>query len=166
MLVDHAFTLPMKLLWPDGGAPPAVPLCINTVQFPLPSARRVWALGQALGEAIRAWDSDKRVLVLGSGGLSHQLDGRRAGFINKDFDQRFMGSLVEQPEWATGPAWCTGTTTSPSPTPPPARWPWRPPEPAPAPSQARPYRATSVPSMKGRCPYSTSSHWLPKGSRK
>ena len=101
MLVDHAFTLPMKLLWPDGDAPPAVPLCINTVQFPLPSARRVWALGRAVGEAVRAWDSDKRVLVLGTGGLSHQLDGRRAGFINKDFDQRFMRSLVEQPDWAT-----------------------------------------------------------------
>ncbi len=101
MRVDHAFTLPMKLLWPDGDAPPAVPLCINTVQFPLPSARRVWALGRALGEAIRAWDSDKRVLVLGSGGLSHQLDGQRAGFINKDFDQRFMRSLVEQPDWVT-----------------------------------------------------------------
>ena len=101
MLVDHAFTLPMKLLWPDGDAPPAVPLCINTVQFPLPSARRVWALGRAVGEAVRAWDSDKRVVVLGTGGLSHQLDGRRAGFINKDFDQRFMRSLVEQPDWAT-----------------------------------------------------------------
>ncbi len=101
MQVDHAFTLPMKLLWPEGDAPPAVPLCINTVQFPLPGARRVWALGRALGEAIRAWDSDKRVLVLGSGGLSHQLDGRRAGFINKDFDQRFMRSLLEQPDWAT-----------------------------------------------------------------
>ena len=101
MQVDHAFTLPMKLLWPEGDAPPAVPLCINTVQFPLPSARRVWALGRAVGEAVRAWDSDKRVLVLGTGGLSHQLDGRRAGFINKDFDQRFMRSLVEQPDWAT-----------------------------------------------------------------
>jgi protocatechuate 4,5-dioxygenase beta chain len=54
-----------------------------------------------VGEAVRAWDSDKRVLVLGTGGLSHQLDGRRAGFINKDFDQRFMRSLVEQPDWAT-----------------------------------------------------------------
>ncbi len=101
MQVDHAFTLPMKLLWPDGDAPPAVPLCINTVQFPLPSARRVWALGRAVGEAVRAWDSDKRVVVLGTGGLSHQLDGRRAGFINKDFDQRFMRSLVDEPDWAT-----------------------------------------------------------------
>ena len=101
MQVDHAFTLPMKLLWPDGDAPPAVPLCINTVQFPLPSARRVWALGRAVGEAVRAWDSDKRVVVLGTGGLSHQLDGRRAGFINKDFDQRLMRSLVDEPDWAT-----------------------------------------------------------------
>ena len=101
MLVDHAFTLPMKLLWPDGRAPAAVPLCINTVQFPLPGARRVWALGEALGRAIRSWDSEQRVVVIGSGGLSHQLDGQRAGFINKDFDQRFLRSLVDDPTWAT-----------------------------------------------------------------
>ncbi len=101
MLVDHAFTLPMKLLWPDGQAPATVPLCINTVQFPLPGARRVWALGEALGRAIRSWDSEQRVVVIGSGGLSHQLDGQRAGFINKDFDQRFLRSLVDDPTWAT-----------------------------------------------------------------
>lgn len=101
MLVDHAFTLPMKLLWPRGDAPATVPVCINTVQFPLPSASRVWALGRALGDAIRGWDSAKRVVVVGTGGLSHQLDGRRAGFINKDFDRRFMRSLVDEPDWAT-----------------------------------------------------------------
>ena len=71
------------------------------MQFPLPGARRVWALGEALGRAIRSWDSEQRVVVIGSGGLSHQLDGRRAGFINKDFDQRFLRSLVEDPTWAT-----------------------------------------------------------------
>ncbi len=103
MLVDHAFTLPMALLWPDQVWPvKVVPVCINTVQFPLPTAARCWKLGQAVGRAIRAWDSAARVVVLGTGGLSHQLDGERAGFINKDFDLRFMDSLVsDQPDWAT-----------------------------------------------------------------
>lgn len=101
MLVDHAFTLPLKLFWPRGVPVTTVPVCINTVQFPLPSARRCFALGQAVGEAIRAWDSDKRVVVIGTGGLSHQLDGERAGFINKTFDLKFMDSLVNDPEWAT-----------------------------------------------------------------
>ena len=102
MLVDHAVTLPLKLFWPDGNCPVAiVPVCINTVQYPLPSARRCYALGQAVGEAIRSWGSDQRVVVIGSGGLSHQLDGARAGFINKPFDLKFMDSLVNEPEWAT-----------------------------------------------------------------
>ena len=61
MLVDHACTLPMKLLWPDGDCPSVVPVCINTVQFPLPSARRVYALGRAVGDAIHTWESDKKV---------------------------------------------------------------------------------------------------------
>jgi protocatechuate 4,5-dioxygenase beta chain len=103
MLVDHAFTLPMKLLYPEAGACPirTVPICINTVQFPLPSAKRCFELGRAVGNAIRAWNSGSRVVVLGTGGLSHQLDGQRAGFINKQFDIKFMDSLVSNPEWAT-----------------------------------------------------------------
>ena len=100
MLVDHAFTLPFKLFWPEGDGPLTVPVCINTVQFPLPSARRCVALGRAVGEAVAAWDGDKKVVMIGSGGLSHQLEGRRAGFINKPFDLRFMQSMVDEPEWA------------------------------------------------------------------
>ncbi len=103
MNIDHAVSLPMALLWPGQGAWPVrvVPVCINTVQFPLPSAARCYKLGQAVGRAIRSWDSDQRVVVMGTGGLSHQLDGERAGFINKDFDLKFMDSLLADPAWAT-----------------------------------------------------------------
>ncbi len=102
MLVDHAFTLPMALLWPDQAWPvTVVPVCINTVQFPLPSAKRCWALGEAVGRAVRNIPGDQRVMFLGTGGLSHQLDGERAGFINKDFDLQFMESLIQHPQWAT-----------------------------------------------------------------
>ena len=102
MLVDHAFTLPMALLWPDQQWPVrTVPVCINTVQDPLPSAARCYKLGQALGRAVASWPGDEKVVVLGTGGLSHQLDGERAGFINKPFDLKFMASLVDDPLWAT-----------------------------------------------------------------
>ena len=103
MLVDHAFTLPLKLMWPDHVSPPVItiPICINTVQFPLPSAKRCFKLGQAVGRAIQSWDDDLKVVMVGTGGLSHQLDGQRAGFINKTFDTEFMDSLVQNPEWAT-----------------------------------------------------------------
>jgi protocatechuate 4,5-dioxygenase, beta chain len=82
MLVDHAFTLPFKLFWPKGDGPAAVPVCINTVQFPLPSAKRCVALGREVGEAVAAWDSDKKVVMIGSGGLSHQLR-RPAGRLHQ-----------------------------------------------------------------------------------
>lgn len=103
MLVDHAFTLPMALLWPEQGNWPmrTVPVCVNTVQFPLPTAARCYKLGQAIGRAIEAWDEDARVVIIGSGGLSHQLDGQRAGFINKDFDLMFMEKLISDPLWVT-----------------------------------------------------------------
>jgi protocatechuate 4,5-dioxygenase beta chain len=103
MLVDHAFTVPMALLWPGQGAWPVrtVPVCVNTVQFPLPSAARCYKLGEAIGRALQSWQQDARVLIVGTGGLSHQLDGTRAGFINKDFDLKFMDSLMAEPKWAT-----------------------------------------------------------------
>ncbi len=102
MLVDHAFTLPMALLWPDQHWPvTVVPVCINTVLFPLPTAARCYKLGQAVGRAVQAWARDARVVVLGTGGLSHQLEGERAGHINKPFDLQFMDSLTRDPTWAT-----------------------------------------------------------------
>lgn len=106
MLVDHAFCLPMALLWPDADAQGAwpvttVPVCLNTVQFPLPTAKRCYQLGEAIGRAVASWNSDARVVIIGTGGLSHQLDGQRAGFINKEFDLQFMQSLVSDPAWAT-----------------------------------------------------------------
>ena len=103
MLVDHAFTLPLALLWPNRKKCPVrtVPVCLNTVQFPLPTAARCFKFGLAIGRAIESWDRDVRVVVIGTGGLSHQLDGQRAGFINKEFDLLFMEKLVSDPMWAT-----------------------------------------------------------------
>ncbi|HLY54106.1 MAG TPA: class III extradiol dioxygenase family protein [Stellaceae bacterium] len=102
MLVDHAFAIPMALLWPGGDWPVrTVPVCINTVQHPLPSPQRCLRLGEAIGRAIAAYPSDQRVLVIATGGLSHQLDGERAGFINKEFDLLFLEKLVSDPEALT-----------------------------------------------------------------
>ena len=103
MAVDHAVCNPMQLLWPGGGPWPVriVPVEINTVQFPLPSAARCWEFGRAIGRAVASYPSAERVVVIGTGGLSHQLDGERAGFINKEFDRKFMASMVTDPSWAT-----------------------------------------------------------------
>jgi protocatechuate 4,5-dioxygenase beta chain len=103
MLVDHALTLPMALLWPGGGDWPVriVPIAMNHVQHPLPSPRRAYHLGQSVGRALASWAGDARVVVIGTGGLSHQLDGERAGFINKPFDLMCMDALVDDPEKLT-----------------------------------------------------------------
>jgi protocatechuate 4,5-dioxygenase beta chain len=98
VLVDHAFTVPLQLLWPEGCRLPTVPVMVNTVQSPLPSPARCIKFGRALGRAIESWPREQRVLVLGTGGLSHQLDGPRAGFINRDFDLMCMAKIVEAPE--------------------------------------------------------------------
>lgn len=103
MLVDHAFVLPLNLLWADADRRTikTVPVCVNTVQYPLPSAKRCFKLGQAIGRAIESYDRELKVVVIGSGGLSHQLDGERAGFINKEFDLMCMDKLVSEPEMLT-----------------------------------------------------------------
>jgi protocatechuate 4,5-dioxygenase beta chain len=102
MLVDHAFTIPMKLLWPKGPPVKVVPIAINTVQHPLPSPARCFKLGQAVGRAIERYDGEEqKVVFIGTGGLSHQLDGSRAGFINKPFDKMCLERIVEEPRCLT-----------------------------------------------------------------
>jgi protocatechuate 4,5-dioxygenase, beta chain len=100
MMIDHAVTIPLSLMWPGGGRWPVkiVPVAINTVQHPLPSLSRCYKLGRAVGRALEAYDKDLKVMVIGTGGLSHQLDGERAGFINKEFDQLCMDTLVCDPD--------------------------------------------------------------------
>jgi protocatechuate 4,5-dioxygenase beta chain len=78
-----------------------VPIAINTIQHPLPSAARCFKLGQAVGRAIEAFPQDLQVVILGTGGLSHQLEGTRAGFINKEFDLMCMDKLVSDPTTLT-----------------------------------------------------------------
>ena len=100
MAMDHAFINPMRLFWPTEN-PPAIktiPVAINTVQFPLPRPARCYALGKAIGNAVASWPTEEKVVVIGTGGMSHQLDGERAGFINKKFDEMCMEALLNDPE--------------------------------------------------------------------
>jgi len=95
MLIDHAVTIPLELMWPGQRAPVRIiPISINTVQHPLPSLTRCLKLGQSVGRALQSYPQDLRVLIIGTGGLSHQLDGERAGFLNKEFDQLCLDNLA------------------------------------------------------------------------
>jgi len=78
-----------------------VPFAINTVQHPLPSLMRCLKLGRSIGRALESYEQKLRVMVVGTGGLSHQLDGKRAGFINKEFDQFCLDKIVNEPEALT-----------------------------------------------------------------
>ncbi len=99
MLVDHAVTIPLALMWPGQNWPvKIVPVAINTVQHPLPSMARCFNLGRSIARGLESYRPDLKVLVIGTGGLSHQLDGERAGFINKDFDRLCMDKLAADPE--------------------------------------------------------------------
>ena len=104
MLVDHGFVVPMALMWRHLPEWPvkAIPLAVNTVQHPIPSARRLYKLGRALRYAIETYPEDVKVVVLGTGGMSHQLQGERAGYIDVDFDLQCMDSIIDDPDWLAG----------------------------------------------------------------
>src|SRR5262245_50022660 len=95
--LDHGVLSPLPLLWPHKPDWPGavVPVQINVVQHPLPSAMRCFKFGQAFRRAIRSYPEDLTVAVVGTGGLSHQLHGERTGFNNTDWDMRFL-DLVER----------------------------------------------------------------------
>ena len=101
MLVDHGFIVPMALMWrhlPDWPVK-GIPLAINTLQHPIPTARRLYKLGGALRKAIESYPDDLKVVIFGTGGMSHQLQGERAGIIDVDYDLRCMESIVSDPDW-------------------------------------------------------------------
>ena len=101
LAVEHGFLVPMNLCFPHGanGWPVrAIPLQVNVVQHPLPTARRCYQLGQALRAAVASYPGDVRVVVMGTGGMSHQLQGKRFGFMNEKFDQWFLDQLEADPE--------------------------------------------------------------------
>lgn len=99
MVVDHGLTVPLSLMcgqpqeWPFK----VVPLCVNVVQYPPPTGARCFELGRAIRKAVEAYDEDLKVVVFGTGGMSHQLHGERAGIINREWDNRFLDDLSADP---------------------------------------------------------------------
>jgi protocatechuate 4,5-dioxygenase beta chain len=99
MDVDHGLTVPLSLMCgqPQAWPCPVIPLAVNVVQYPVPSGQRCFNLGKAIAHAVRSFDGDLNVQIWGTGGMSHQLQGPRAGLINKEFDNAFLDRLIADP---------------------------------------------------------------------
>ena len=99
MAVDHGLTVPLSLMCgqPDAWPFKVIPFAVNVVQYPVPSGRRCFALGQAIRRAVESYDEDLNVQIWGTGGMSHQLQGPRAGLINAAWDNRFLDRLIADP---------------------------------------------------------------------
>jgi protocatechuate 4,5-dioxygenase beta chain len=100
MDVDHGLTVPLSLMFGQPNQWPCrvVPLAVNVVQYPPPTGNRCYQLGKAIRKAVESFGSDERIVIMGTGGMSHQLQGPRAGFINKAFDKEFLDGLTKDPE--------------------------------------------------------------------
>ncbi|MGH8185653.1 MAG: class III extradiol dioxygenase subunit beta, partial [Steroidobacteraceae bacterium] len=100
MDVDHGLTVPLSLMFDQPQAWPCrvIPFAVNVVQYPPPSGNRCYQLGKALRRAIDSFDEKLDVQVWGTGGMSHQLQGPRAGLINKEFDNEFLDRLADDPQ--------------------------------------------------------------------
>ncbi|HEU0045423.1 class III extradiol dioxygenase subunit beta [Sphingomonas sp.] len=98
--VDHGLTVPLSLLFGQVDRWPAkvIPLAVNVVTYPPPSGNRCWMLGEAIARAVASFPEDLNVQVWGTGGMSHQLQGPRAGLINKSWDQAFLDGLTQDPQ--------------------------------------------------------------------
>jgi protocatechuate 4,5-dioxygenase beta chain len=103
MEVDHGLTVPLSLMcgeldpvkdaWPC----PVIPFAVNVVQYPVPSGQRCFNLGQAIRKAVESYDDDLHVHIWGTGGMSHQLQGARAGLINREWDNAWLDKLIQDP---------------------------------------------------------------------
>jgi 3-O-methylgallate 3,4-dioxygenase len=84
--VGHAFSFLYRRVLP-GGMLPMVPVMVNTYYPPnQPTPKRCYAFGQAVRQAVESWDSDKRVAIMASGGLSHVV-------IDEEIDQMTIDGL-------------------------------------------------------------------------
>jgi protocatechuate 4,5-dioxygenase beta chain len=98
--VDHGLTVPLSIAcgqpaeWPFK----VIPIEVNVILYPQPTGRRCYALGQAIRRAVEAYDKDLRVVVFGTGGMSHQIHGERSGLINKEWDTAFLNDLTADPQ--------------------------------------------------------------------
>lgn len=102
MEVDHGLTVSLSVAYgqPDAWPCKVIPLAVNVVQYPPPTGNRCFRLGQAIRRAIDSYPGNERVVIFGTGGLSHQLQAQRAGLINTEWDARFLDLLVNDPEAA------------------------------------------------------------------
>jgi len=100
MAVDHGLTVPLSLMcgqteeWPFR----VIPLAVNVVQYPPPTGKRCFDLGRAIRKAVASFEQDLKIVVFGTGGMSHQLHGERAGLINREWDTRFLDDLTANPQ--------------------------------------------------------------------
>jgi protocatechuate 4,5-dioxygenase beta chain len=100
MDVDHGLTVPLSLMCgqPQAWPCPVIPFAVNVVQYPVPSGRRCYQLGRAIRKAVELYDEPLKVQIWGTGGMSHQLQGARAGLINREFDNAFLDRLIHDPQ--------------------------------------------------------------------
>lgn len=100
MDVDHGLTVPLSLMCgqPEAWPCPVIPFAVNVVQYPVPSGKRCFMLGQAIRRAVESFDQPLNVQIWGTGGMSHQLQGPRAGLINREWDNAFLDRLIADPK--------------------------------------------------------------------
>jgi gallate dioxygenase len=97
--IDHGLFSPLSMLWPHEPQWPGfiVPLQVGVLQFPIPSGLRCYKLGQSLRRAIESYPEDISVVIVGTGGLSHQVHGERTGFNNTEWDMQFLDLIEKDP---------------------------------------------------------------------
>lgn len=95
MEVDHGLTVPLTMMFGKPAIWPCrvIPVAVNVVTYPPPSGNRCWALGEAIARAVASFPEDLNVQIWGTGGMSHQLQGERAGLINREWDNHFLDRL-------------------------------------------------------------------------
>ena len=103
MEVDHGLTVPMNLLFgtPKEWPCRVIPLAVNVVMYPPPTGHRCYMLGKAIRKAVESYPEDLKVVIFGTGGLSHQISGPRAGLINSKWDKSFLDNLTKDPKKLT-----------------------------------------------------------------
>ncbi|AIT82168.1 protocatechuate 4,5-dioxygenase subunit beta [Novosphingobium pentaromativorans] len=88
--LDHATAIPYEMAVKFNPAVNIIPIYLNCVMEPFIDSRRAYDIGRSIKRAVESWGGNERVVIYGTGGLSHWVGSPGMGNVNEAFDRKLL----------------------------------------------------------------------------
>lgn len=95
LTVDHSIAIPHHLAVKTVPGLKTIPIYLNAAVAPLLPSRRAYQIGESIRRAVESWSGNERVVIYGTGGISHWVGSKGMGQVNAEFDGRILSMFEE-----------------------------------------------------------------------